>query len=1160
MKIGVRGAGVSRFGEVGTFRAAASHMIAGVTDILLRLVDGVVQVVTTTRAGGGLLSLAMTEDGVGDGSGLVLIDQQGIAAGSSLSAPAMLSLVTLNGQERLVWTGGWQAQPGGWELPASGAFGSSFALSRGPSGVMTAQTFLERDGMTLAILTPSGSDRLEVWQIDARGRMVLLGSADLPGHGEQQVEVTALTTLRLGGQDFILSLSSAEESLRIWQLGSDGAITPVSQIGAGAGLGLSAPSALELVQIAGQRFALVAGAGSSSLSVVRIATDGQMALADHVIDTLDTRFQQVQAIATVELGGQVFVFAGGADDGVQAFQMLPDGRLVLAGQITRKAGLPLDNITAIEAVVVNGRIELVVVGEGAGLIRLTYAPGPVAAPQIGGAAGDVLTGDARADMLVGGGGADTLSGAAGDDVLADGAGCDLLTGGAGADLFTLSGDGAADTIRDFTPGEDRIDLSGWGRVYSISVVQKAGRDDCVVLRWGTEVLTIYAAAGQSLNPADLTSSDLFGLWHMNAPVVLAGQRIAGTAGVDTLIGSGGADTLVGSEGPDLLVGGSGRDLADYGDMSRGIVASLTRDAAAPLSGGVTQDRFESVEDLFGSQFDDRLGGNGLANLLSGRGGRDVLLGHAGNDRLSGGEGDDTLLGGAGADVLAGGAGCDLASWAMASAGVTIDLAQERQRGGEAEGDVLIDVEGIIGSGHADWLRGDAGANLLFGGRGDDRLEGDRGDDRLYGGDGADQLDGGKGDSTLDGGAGNDCLIAGRGANLVAGGSGSDWLLVTGKWGLRLDLAVTGPQDTLGYGIDRVSGIEHLRGGSGDDSLSGAAGGNRLEGAGGNDALLGRAGDDTLSGGDGVDTLDGGTGFDWAVFDGDAPVTVTLGRTDAQDTGAGLDLLTEIEGVIGGSGADDLRGDAMANRLWGSAGADRLRGEGGNDSLRGGAGADMLSGGAGADLVAGEDGNDRLVAGQGADRLYGGAGIDMAVLSGLGPVDCDLSRTGPQLHAAGSVVLVGVEGLTGGAQGDRLTGDAAANQLLGLQGDDVLSGAGGNDLLAGGAGRDRLSGGQGRDLLLAGTGADTLTGGAGADRFVFGGGQDRITDFAAAQGDRLVLDADGLHQVWGLSAAQVVQRFGRDMGDFVRLDFGAAGWVDFAGLGSLQSLQAAIEVI
>jgi predicted extracellular nuclease len=58
-------------------------------------------------------------------------------------------------------------------------------------------------------------------------------------------------------------------------------------------------------------------------------------------------------------------------------------------------------------------------------------------------------------------GRDTLVGTAGDDLIIGGDGADLLIGGAGRDVFAYASTrDAGDTITDFAPGTDRIDLTG----------------------------------------------------------------------------------------------------------------------------------------------------------------------------------------------------------------------------------------------------------------------------------------------------------------------------------------------------------------------------------------------------------------------------------------------------------------------------------------------------------------------------------------------------------------------------------------------------------------------------------------------------------------------------------------------------------------------------
>ncbi|MFC4175334.1 M10 family metallopeptidase C-terminal domain-containing protein [Microvirga sp. GCM10011540] len=70
-----------------------------------------------------------------------------------------------------------------------------------------------------------------------------------------------------------------------------------------------------------------------------------------------------------------------------------------------------------------------------------------------------------------------------------------------------------------------------------------------------------------------------------------------------------------------------------------------------MAGGYTIAKGVVIENAYGGRGDDRLVGNGAANLLAGNGGADRLIGHAGDDILKGRAGNDVLTGGSGADVF-----------------------------------------------------------------------------------------------------------------------------------------------------------------------------------------------------------------------------------------------------------------------------------------------------------------------------------------------------------------------------------------------------------------------------------------------------------------------------------------------------------------------------
>ena len=60
------------------------------------------------------------------------------------------------------------------------------------------------------------------------------------------------------------------------------------------------------------------------------------------------------------------------------------------------------------------------------------------------------------------------------------------------------------------------------------------------------------------------------------------------------------------------------------------------------TGGAAGDVLTNIEVLYGSAYNDTVGGSANADYLFGDAGNDVLTGEAGNDELYGGLGDDNL--------------------------------------------------------------------------------------------------------------------------------------------------------------------------------------------------------------------------------------------------------------------------------------------------------------------------------------------------------------------------------------------------------------------------------------------------------------------------------------------------------------------------------------
>ncbi|WP_228734185.1 beta strand repeat-containing protein, partial [Pseudomonas anatoliensis] len=323
----------------------------------------------------------------------------------------------------------------------------------------------------------------------------------------------------------------------------------------------------------------------------------------------------------------------------------------------------------------------------------------------------------------------------------------------------------------------------------------------------------------------------------------------GNALDNIITGGNGNDVLYGGGGADQFIGGGGLDTVSYADSTVGVSINWKTGINTGIALG---DTYNSIEAMRGSNFNDVFVGGTASLVLDGGTGFDMVsyessdsavtidlktnvnAGDAAGDTfvgielfqgsnfadtLSGTTLNDNFVGGGGADVIDGREGIDTVWYANSAAAVNINLQSGVNTGGDAQGDVLINVESIIATNFNDTLTGNALANSF---------EGGLGNDVIYGGDGNDVIYGSY--NTQLGPFAVDVAASGPQADMLYGGNGNDRIISTGD-----------DRGTFAYGEDGFDTIFVASG-----TAVGGAGNDDLLGTGKGFALLGGAGNDDLT--------------------------------------------------------------------------------------------------------------------------------------------------------------------------------------------------------------------------------------------------------------------------------------------------------------------------
>jgi len=685
---------------------------------------------------------------------------------------------------------------------------------------------------------------------------------------------------------------------------------------------------------------------------------------------------------------------------------------------------------------------------------------------------NILTGTSGADSIVGNGGMDTIVGGLGVDRIATSV--VLTTAGVDADVM------------------DQINV---GELTSTDILVLVGAVDATAAVLDDVVEVNLTAVGDQVtvfarNGADTAAGALAGLVQTGfagvdaTGLVAADLRVTASAPVNILLGGDGNDVFIYTSAAhlttDMVNGGGGIDTLRLSSLvAAGQTLNLTATVFVEAIEIATTGALGAA--VYAGTEAHKINAAAVKNAL-------VITGNDGKNTLTGTKFADTINGNGGVDSMAGGDGNDLyvvddsADWtvdAIVDTKGTDDRlvftnisAQTLALGPNLKGvesvwisDTDFNVAGssnvnVNGSALLVGMSfvGNAGNNLLTGGKGNDKFNGNGGTDSIVGG------------------LGNDTIswdVATPGDNMNAGlAAEGNTLVLTGSTAaavvVNLNLDAAGADQMLGV-ADTQSGFSHV-----DASTMTGAGHLEVTGSLQKNLLTGSGGDDIFSylqpnHFNSSDRIDGGSGNDTLRFS-----SVIAGQglvlTNLQLKNMEIVDIVESDGVTIGTTALNISAAAVVDaklKYFGNDGNNKITTGLANDTLNGNGGVDTLIAGGGDDVIQVDSAADHVTGPNAAtsDSIDGGIGTNE--LWFVSTVDTEILVLNAGTRNISKIRLTNDKGDldTSTDIGVNALAAPAAMIILGNDGANEITGTKFGDSITGGKGIDNIAGGLGNDTIV-----------------------------------------------------------------------------------------------
>ncbi|WP_069299349.1 beta-propeller fold lactonase family protein [Neptunicoccus sediminis] len=455
-------------------------LLQGVSDIKLVALDHGWSVVAASTADSALTSFDFSGGQIGE-----VVDSQKFTDSSGTRTVWDMTFATVNGVVGLIPATRYEDQAVIYNVTGGGDFAPA-----------TGAGALAGFGLTLAVTTAggdyvfSGGDGITSYRLGDGFAM------DQSGYFKDTAkrflgDVSALAHLSVAGTDYLFAASAFDAGLSSFRIKSNGTLQFIEDVAPADGSGFSKPQALAAVTVGDAEYLVMASAGTSSLTVFSVSNDGTLREVEHLLDTLDTRFQNASHIESFEYDSRSFLVVAGSDDGISVLELSASGTLNHMGSLADTYETTLDNVSGLAVEVIDGEVVLLVSSDtDHGFTQITIDMSALEEAMRGSAGADRIKGTREADYIDGLAGDDFIEGHSGADVIIDGTGHDVLMGGGGADVFRFVEDNTPDELADLRPNNDLIDLSNYAGVNRFSDIDVMDWCDGVMIVVNGDIILV----------------------------------------------------------------------------------------------------------------------------------------------------------------------------------------------------------------------------------------------------------------------------------------------------------------------------------------------------------------------------------------------------------------------------------------------------------------------------------------------------------------------------------------------------------------------------------------------------------------------------------------------------------------------------------------------